>query len=78
MRSLRLLLATETEALRWLVVRVLCDDQPLFVVGSGHLAFDGWPGCLLQGPPSWYFAEQIGFRVCVISFISLCDVFSSQ
>jgi hypothetical protein len=52
MRSPRLLLATETEALRWLIVRVLCHDQPRFVVGSGQLAFDGWPGCLLQGPPS--------------------------
>ena len=34
MRSLRLLLATEIEALRWLIVRVLCDDQPLSVVGT--------------------------------------------
>ena len=40
MRSLRLLLATETKALRWLIVRVLCDDQPFFVVGSGYLDFD--------------------------------------
>ena len=66
MRSLRLLLAPETEALRWLIVRVSRWPTSL---GCVHLAFDGWPGCLLQGPPSWYFAEQIAFRASYLFYL---------
>jgi hypothetical protein len=34
MRSLRLLVAPEIEALRWVIVRVSRDDRPLSVVGT--------------------------------------------
>ena len=66
MRNLRLLLAPETKALRWLIVRVSRWPTSL---GCVHLAFDGWPGCLLQGPPSWYFAEQIAFRASYLFYL---------